>query len=333
MHEVRVVSGKGLGVFATKFIPRGTRIFSERPLLSITHQEDSSHIYSAAKRLATKDRAELMRLSFHTNKELEATRRSAALLFTVKSTIATALHAFSRGAKATTVPPNEGLDSIADHVAVLNIFRSNAFRLGLGQGQTAEGISHAVFAGISRINHSCVPNAQANWHGILERFNVHATRDIEVAEEVSLAYLPENGDLRETRMKRLSDGYGFECGCPACDLSKARGRKGEERRVAVKKLIETYALNMMRPGAVKAQDGELKTIMAWIEMYESEGIAGRELASLYDAAVSILMDQCKHKEALVLAGLSLQLSEDCVGKDHPEVLKSRQTIAQLRYFL
>ncbi len=173
------------------------------------------------------------------------------------------------------VGASKGRNSINDHVAVLNIFRSNAFALG----QNEQMIRQAVFPGISRINHSCLPNAQGNFNEGMGKFNVHATRDINVDEEVSINYLPENGELREVRTSKLSDGYGFDCVCPACDLGLARGREGEEKRIDMKLLVKEFATKSMSTGERDLQ-GELKTMMAFIELYESEGIAGRELSEL-----------------------------------------------------
>lgn len=271
MYEIRAVSGKGLGVFAKQLIPRGTRIFSERPLLSIANNQDSSDIYSAAKQLTAKDRDELMKLSFYTDKELSFWRWNQALWYTVKAASSTVL-AVLQGQKRL-LP--KGASSIRDHVAVLRIFRSNSFNLG----RNAQKIQQALFPRISRINHSCVPNAQGNFHDGLGKFNVHATRDIEVDEEVSLSYLVECGALRDARMGKLSTGYGFECGCPACNLDTAQGRDGEKRRVVMGTLLKEFAEKAAQ-GDARNPEAELATIQAFIALYEGEGIAGRELSTL-----------------------------------------------------
>jgi len=272
MYEIRVAGAKGLGVFAKQLIPRGTRIFSERPLLSIGSDQDGSNIYAAARQLTTKDRNELMKLSFHSDAELTFWRWNQALWYTIKSTTSTVLGMLKRE-KRLLFP--KGGNSIRDHVAVLSIFRSNSFNLG----RNTQMIQQAVFPRISRINHACVPNAQGNFHEGLGKFNVHATRDIEADEEVSLNYLAECGALREARMSKLSSGYGFECGCAACNLGEGRGRNGEERREVMGTLLRKFAEEAVN-GGVRNQKAELKTIQAFIELYEGEGIAGRELSTL-----------------------------------------------------
>lgn len=112
----------------------------------------------------------------------------------------------------------------------------------------------------------------------MKRFNVHATRDIGVGEEVSLCYLGDVAAVREVRWGRLREGYGFECGCQACDLGSEIGRKGEERRVEIRTMLKGYA-EVVGNGE-KSTERELETMMRFIGMLEKEGIAGREVASM-----------------------------------------------------
>ncbi|PBP19390.1 TPR domain-containing protein [Diplocarpon rosae] len=273
MYEVRHAGSKGLGVFALNLIPRGTRILSEQPLLSLTHDEDSSALYPSARQLPAHARCTLLGLSWHSTRELEVSRWGEAAWYSAK-------HVFRARARRNVERQPRGRASIAEHARVLSIFRSNAFALG-GKGKgmgMGMGIRQAVFAGASRINHSCVPNAQGNFHEGLGRFNVHATRDIRRGEELSLNYLPEDGSLRDVRVGRLREGYGFECGCPACDVASARGREGEQKRVRIQALVKEFAVRAMEGQA--DGEGELWTIMEFIAMLESEGIAGKEVAEL-----------------------------------------------------
>lgn len=122
------------------------------------------------------------------------------------------------------------------------------------------------------MNHSCVPNAQGNWHSGIERFNVHATRDIGVDEEVTLNYLPEIGSLTAKRREKLLAGYGFKCLCPACG-----SKSGEVRRMEMQSALRSFAEQAETEKDLK---GELRAIKAFINLFEVDGIAGRELASL-----------------------------------------------------
>lgn len=133
-----------------------------------------------------------------------------------------------------------------------------------------------MFQNISRVNHSCVPNSQGNFHDILGRFNIHATSDIEANEEITINYLLEIGAQRASRQQHLLHSYGFSCDCPACDLESARGRAGEKQRLEMQRRLKAFV-------EARDQSPELKleTTRSFIRLLEEDKIAGRELATLY----------------------------------------------------
>jgi hypothetical protein len=271
MYTIRSAGLKGLGVFANSLIPRGTRIFSERPLLAIRQDQDAGSLYAGSRLLSAADRGMLMGLSHHVTKELSLIRWSQAIKYTVVQTVSALLGRVGSPGGGGAAFPGWAL---SDHVRLLSIFRSNAFNLG-----SKSIFQQAVFPSISRINHSCVPNAQGNFHDGLGRFNVHATRDIQVDEELTLNYLHEHGAVRESRQRRLLGGYGFDCGCPACDMKLESGRDGEEGRVLMQKALGEYA-NGIAEGGIENPEKELEMIKKFITLLESDGIAGRELSTL-----------------------------------------------------
>lgn len=275
MYEIRPAGPKGLGVFAKSLIPRGTRIFSERPLLSLRPNQSSSDIYTISRLLAPKDRASLLSLSSHITNELRFLRWNQALWYTLKALLKNFPYFLPRYCHFEPHRPGpfSTRNSLKEHVNILSIFRSNSFNV------KSAGIYHAVFKRISRINHACVPNSQGNWSEGLGRFNVHATRDILKDEEVSLSYLSDFAALRGARVEMLRSGYGFECGCQACDLGTEMGRLGEERRVEMHDLLENYAQGV-EDGEDKCPNKELDTMMQFISMLEGEAITGREVASM-----------------------------------------------------
>jgi hypothetical protein len=303
LWEVRSTASKGLGVFARLPIPRGTRIFSEPPLLALRTDQDSSHIYSSARLLPVVDRKGLLELSTYVTRELNIIRWIQALRYTMAEAWTKAV---SRQPKQQLKGSEGEGTGLKEHVQVLSVFRNNAFHFG-GEG----GISQAVFRNISRINHSCVPNSQGNFHVGMGRFNVHATRDIAANEEVTVSYLPEHGALRESRMEKLRVGYGFECGCRACDMNGEAGQKFEHERKLVLQSMEAFSRQVAGDTALETSlDGgevntqspidngktgheedseksqldlkatELTITEKLVEVLESEGIAGREVASL-----------------------------------------------------
>ena len=81
--------------------------------------------------------------------------------------------------------------------------------------------------------------------------------------------------MRGARQGKLLSGYGFTCACPACDLGAETGRLSESARMAVQGLLGRYA-----EGSDSGPEAELRVIRAFIQMLESEGIAGREVSTL-----------------------------------------------------
>jgi hypothetical protein len=270
MYTIRSAGLKGLGVFANALIPRGTRIFSEQPLLSISPGSDGRSLYASSLLLSPEQRAALMGLSHHASRESSVIRWGQAVKYTLSQTISAVAGRISSPGGGGAVFPKWKL---GEHVRLLSIFRSNSFNL------SSPTIHQALFPSISRLNHSCVPNSQGNFHEEMGTFNVHATRDIPADEELTLNYLHEHGAVRESRQERLKSGYGFDCDCPACDMSLQSGRHGEEGRVEMQRVLGDYASKMAEGGAEDPQ-GELTMVNQLITLLEGDGIAGRELSTL-----------------------------------------------------
>jgi hypothetical protein len=289
LWEVRATAHKGLGVFAKLPIPRGTRIFSEPPLLAIRQDQDASSIYPSALLLEEEDRKRLLGLSTYVTRESRVIRWLQAGWWTLKS-----VTGLGRGKGKATLSERW---NVKQHVQMLSVFRNNAFALGEG------GIGQAVFRGISRINHSCVPNSQGNFHAGMGKFNIHATRDIAIDEEVTVSYLPEHGSMRAVRLEKLREGYGFDCGCSACDNSKDDGVSSEGRRAHMQNLMEDFAKFSAKQETIKEpliiqtsaeleaerrkdleiertkEEMAVRVLQAYIQTWEDDGIAGREVAS------------------------------------------------------
>jgi hypothetical protein len=273
MYSIRSAGPKGLGVFAKSFIPRGTRIFSEEPLLSIPQNTDASSLYSTSRLLSPEKRIQLLQLSSHVNREQSIIRWNQAFFHIIKQTFSDLRAKLGgRGPTAALSFPRPG--SIKQHSSILSIFRSNAFAIG-----AKSKIHQAVFPLISRINHSCIPNSQGNFHETLGKFNIHATRDINIDEELTLNYLQEHGSLQASRQSRLLAGHGFTCECPACDLTLSRGKLGEESRLKMHEALRGFTEVAGKDG-VRNTEEELRITKLFIELLEGEGVAGREVATM-----------------------------------------------------
>jgi hypothetical protein len=267
MYEIKRAGAKGLGVFAKQLIPRGTRIFSEPPLISLRQDQDASAILTAARSVSLRDRAELLKLSTTISKELSLIRWIHVIYYNLKKTIRNV-----GNSRDWSMP---GLRTLKEQHMIVSVFRNNAFNLG--------GLSkfrQAVFNQISRLNHSCVPNAQGNFNDALGVFNVHATRLIQAGEEVTLNYLPEHSAPRALRHSQLQSIYNFTCNCAACKLSTNRDRNAEAKRVQIHRDLAIYGEEVLKSG-IKREEAELEIVKSLIQLFEDDDIAGREVAALY----------------------------------------------------
>lgn len=301
MYRVSHAGAKGYGVFATRPIARGTRIIADRILLSIDNKDTS--VLDAAARLSPEDRHGLLSLSMNNAKQ-----RSLAYL------AAAAWGSFP------------SLASIGRGRDLLNIFYNNNFSLSGTSGK------RAVFLTVARLNHSCVPNAQGNLNTALpgSQFTIHALREIAYGEEITISYLHDELAIRSARQKRLKEGYGFECACEICSIKGSGGRheQSHQRRLKIQELLAAFSGQQAAPGCTSGEFDLTKTV---IDAYEQEGLAGRELASLYFAAAGLARALGHEQEASALGAKGLQLEEDAVGLDSPFYIASLSA-SQRGYF-
>lgn len=298
MFRVSHAGAKGYGVFATRPIARGTRIMADRILLSIDNRNTS--VLDAAARLSSEDRHRLLSLSLN-----HAKRKSLSYLATA-----------AWGSFPSLASVSQGRD-------LLNIFYNNNFSISGTTGR------RAVFLTVARLNHSCVPNAQGNLNTALpgSQFTIHALRAIAEGEEITISYLHDELAIRSARQSRLQEGYGFECACELCSANGPgeRHAQSNQRRLKIQEMLAAFS------GQGTAPDGkseELNLTKAVIDAYEKEGLAGRELASLYFAAAGLAGELGHRQEASALGEKGLQVEEDAVGLDSPlyvaSLLASRQ---------
>ena len=99
----------------------------------------------------------------------------------------------------------------------------------------ADGDKGAIFLEACRINHACDNNAQKNWNEKIKRHTVHALRDINKSEEITITYL---GPLknRKARQKALQEKFGFTCLCRLCSLPPEQSQESDRRLEEVHRL-------------------------------------------------------------------------------------------------
>jgi hypothetical protein len=151
-----------------------------------------------------------------------------------------------------------------------NIIRSNGYPLGPESG------AGGVFANVSRINHSCRPNAKHSWNAILKKQTVYALRPISVGEEITLSYLA--GGSSEERQEILKTHFRFDCKCELCSLPPAKLRASDGRIIRAQHLSETIEDEVSQ---IKCPTKLIKNGLKLLKIYEEEGIKDDRLGNLY----------------------------------------------------
>ncbi|OCH89503.1 hypothetical protein OBBRIDRAFT_732523 [Obba rivulosa] len=119
---------------------------------------------------------------------------------------------------------------------VYGIMNTNALPVGALPGH--DGACLAVFKEISRVNHSCRPNAVYSWHLTSFTGQLRALQPIKKGKQIFITYLGID-QPRANRQRAMLDKFKFKCKCGACSLSGQYARFSDLRRTLI--LAQAYA--------------------------------------------------------------------------------------------
>lgn len=194
-----------------------------------------------------------------------------------------------------------------------NIVRSNGYPLG------PSSEIGGIFPLVSRINHSCRPNAQHAYNEKLKSMLVHAVREIPAGEELTLSYL--NGGPSTQRKQILKDNFRFDCTCELCSLPSSDLAKSDDRLRRAQSLDEAIGdSKRVRNSPERALDDcrALRTI------YQAEKISDLRLPRLYYDAFQICAMHGDRARASVFARRAWQTRTICEGEHSAEVANLQQ---------
>ena len=194
----RIDDRMGQGTFATSHIAKGTLMFAEVPEIIIANATFEANPNDAVAQL--------------TEPQLQHLRQLAG-----PPTQAAPVRA--RGRRKN--------DQHSDMSAEALRFKNNAFEVNTHWKREEIRDSSAVFKKISRMNHSCLPNAHNVWWTVDCPANermfapgymmVRAAQNIKKGTEITIDYLHNKGwpDTKE-RKAELRYRWGFDCRCSLC---------------------------------------------------------------------------------------------------------------------
>lgn len=126
----------------------------------------------------------------------------------------------------------------------IGIFRTNSLPADVG------GDEGAIFIDACRINHACDNNAQKDWNEKTRRHTVHALKDIEEGEEITITYLAPLKNRNE-RHKVLLERFGFVCACHLCSLPPKESQESDKRLEEIRRLDDAINYGFVRNSAVQ----------------------------------------------------------------------------------
>jgi hypothetical protein len=247
----------GRGLFATRKISKGERILADAPLLHIDKDKIARNctedVYHAFRKIPTGLRKQYLELNCPIKHPSLDTYWQDLVNYNLTGP------ALQEGLRAVT------------------IFHSGAFALA-ETGYTAGKVRTTVFPRASMLAHSCVPTAIAAWNKDLMRLTVHAIKEIEQGDEITIALIGVlcAPGLRATVLQRE---YGFVCKCVACSrTTNAKGKLEYEPKSAERR--DRYDILAEERSERSPPRPMLNILYDMLELIMEEGISGWEKGDL-----------------------------------------------------
>ncbi|KAG6026472.1 hypothetical protein E4U19_002597 [Claviceps sp. Clav32 group G5] len=269
-YALKNVPNKGKGLVATRDIPRGTRILSEKPLITMpidkTLEERRTLICQQLDSLSNDQRHAFLSMNN--------------------------VHPFNDTAEQ-----------------YIGIFRTNALPTEEFPDKAA------IFLEASRINHDCDNNAIHNWNETIKRHTVHAIREIEEGEEITLSYVSLLED-RETRQSKLKEKFNFTCTCRVCSLPEEQSQERDRKLEEIVRTNELLKICMLQ--------STVSPLMILGYLYDQKRRyieLGREdcgYAQILEEALTILIAHGDLARGRLLAQKVASLWKILVGNDSPQ---------------
>jgi hypothetical protein len=195
----------------------------------------------------------------------------------------------------------------------LGIIRTNGLSIG------TDGIDGGIFLEACRINHACDNNAQKNWNNNIKRHTVHALRDIEEDEEITIYYLGINKS-REARIKALQAKFGFTCSCGLCSLPLKQSQESDQRLEKIYQLESLISQGGL-DGILSSPLRTLRYVDQQVDLYIEQGPGDSGLSRAFFDAAQIAIANGDLARGRIFIERALSAWQTSSGSDCEEVVQ------------
>jgi hypothetical protein len=183
----------------------------------------------------------------------------------------------------------------------------------------AVGDQGAIFLEACRINHACDNNAQKNWNERIKRHTVHAMRDINKGEEITITYLSPLKS-RKARQSILQERFGFTCLCRLCSLAPEQSQESDRRLQEILRL--DGAIDQLGTEGILVSP--LRTIRYFDQQVRLYNVQGREDVGFADAfvnAAQLAIANSDLARGRIFAERAASVWKTTLGGDSPQAIK------------
>ncbi|KAI9752906.1 MAG: hypothetical protein M4579_005424 [Chaenotheca gracillima] len=198
--------------------------------------------------------------------------------------------------------------------SALGIARTNVLPLG------ADAREGGLFLEASRINHSCVHNAQNTWNTTLGQLTIHVFKDLEEGEEITISYL-EGSESYVARQQRLKKSFGFDCTCELCSLPPDQRQESDQR---LKEITRLDGLIGDGGRITSTPLACLREAHALLRLLEQAHIADARIPRLYYDVLQIAIANGDQARAKVFAERACAARTVLEGADSPETIRLKE---------
>ncbi|KAF2648360.1 SET domain-containing protein [Lophiostoma macrostomum CBS 122681] len=151
------------------------------------------------------------------------------------------------------------------------IIRTNALPIG------PDLAACSVFSQACRVNHACDHNATNFWNENINRVKIHAIRNIQKGEEITISYLKSHRN-RQARQEELLRNFKFTCACRLCSLPTDQSNSIDvklDRIHEIDGIIERGGVPALVASARRMLDYVDEQVRLWHELSANEVVLTR----------------------------------------------------------